>query len=256
MSKCGMVMRDPHTKKWKVKLYAEPSGQLKGDGLCHYIRVESVQLALDMLDGYDVHGRTIKVERAKFQMRGEYNPKLKPKKKKKDKEKMKKMQEKLLAWKPEPLRGERPKHERVVILKNLFTPETFDNKVDLIIDYHNMVRDECAKCGKVKKVIIYSSDPEGVAEIRMNDAEEADLVVQMMHKRFFGQRTLTAELWDGQTKFKANETEAEATDRLSKWDEFLEKDDDDDEDKKEPAQSEERPQATTTNEEINGSNGN
>lgn len=41
MSKCGMIFRDPTTNKFKVKLYAEKSGQLKGDGLCHYIRVST-----------------------------------------------------------------------------------------------------------------------------------------------------------------------------------------------------------------------
>lgn len=39
MSKCGMIFRDPATNKFKVKLYAERNGQLKGDGLCQYIRV-------------------------------------------------------------------------------------------------------------------------------------------------------------------------------------------------------------------------
>lgn len=58
------------------------------------IQVESVDLALNLLDGYNVRGKKIKVQRAKFQMRGEYNPALKPKKKKKDKEKAKKLQEK------------------------------------------------------------------------------------------------------------------------------------------------------------------
>lgn len=43
MSKCGMIFRDPATNKFKVKLYAEPNGQLKGDGLCHYIRVSRKQ---------------------------------------------------------------------------------------------------------------------------------------------------------------------------------------------------------------------
>lgn len=59
--------------------------------------MESVELALNMLDDYDVRGHKIKVQRAKFQMRGEYNPKLKPKKKKQDKEKLKKMQEKYVS---------------------------------------------------------------------------------------------------------------------------------------------------------------
>lgn len=56
--------------------------------------MESVELALNMLDDYDVRGNKIKVQRAQFQMRGEYNPALKPKKKKQDKEKLKRMQEK------------------------------------------------------------------------------------------------------------------------------------------------------------------
>lgn len=225
MSKCGMIFRDPKTKKMKIKLYSEPNGQLKGDGLVSYIRVESVKLAIDMLDGYEVRGRKIKVQRAQFQMRGDYNPALKPKRNKQDKEKMKKLQAKLLDWRPDKMRGEREKHERVVIIKNLFEPAIFDNHVDLIIDYQNNLREECSKCGTVKKVVVYSSESEGVAEVRMSDPEEADLVVQMMHRRHFGKRELSAELWDGKTKYKANETEAESKERLSKWDEFLEQDD-------------------------------
>lgn len=225
MSKCGMIFRDPKTKKLKIKLYAEASGQLKGDGLVHYIRVESVKLAIDMLDGYDVRGRKIKVQRAQFHMRGEYNPKLKPKKNKQDKEKLRKLQTKLLDWRPEKMRGERSKFERVVILKNLFAPETFEDKMDLILEYQNNVREECLKCGTVRKVVIYSSEPDGIAEVRMGDPEEADLVIQMMDRRLFGSRMITAETWDGKTKYKLSETEDENKDRLSKWDEFLESED-------------------------------
>jgi HIV Tat-specific factor 1 len=47
-----------------------------------------------VLDGYDVRDKKIKVQRAEFQMRGEYNPALRPRMSKNDKEKMKKMQEK------------------------------------------------------------------------------------------------------------------------------------------------------------------
>jgi HIV Tat-specific factor 1 len=51
-------------------------------------------LALNLLDGTEIRGKKINVQRAEFQMRGEYNPALKPKRKKKDKEKIQKMQEK------------------------------------------------------------------------------------------------------------------------------------------------------------------
>lgn len=112
-------------------------------------------MALNLLDGSDVKGKRITVERAKFQMRGEYNPSLKPKRKKKEKEKLKKIQEKLFDWRPEKMRGERARHERVVIITNLFTPEQFEGEPDLIIDYQKDLREECGKCGKVRKVLIY-----------------------------------------------------------------------------------------------------
>lgn len=56
--------------------------------------MESVNLALKILDEYHLRGHKIRVQRAQFQMRGEYNPALKPKRKKKDKEKLQKMKEK------------------------------------------------------------------------------------------------------------------------------------------------------------------
>lgn len=54
-----------------------------------------MDLALQILDGYQVEHKKINVERAKFEQKGEYNPKLKPaKKKKKALEKLQKQQQK------------------------------------------------------------------------------------------------------------------------------------------------------------------
>lgn len=53
------------------------------------------------------------------------------------------------------MRGEPLKCERVVILKNLFTPEDFDRDVQLLLEYQQDIRSECLKCGDVRKVIIY-----------------------------------------------------------------------------------------------------
>lgn len=40
MQKCGLVMKDINTNKWKVKLYTDKeSNKLKGDALCTYIKV-------------------------------------------------------------------------------------------------------------------------------------------------------------------------------------------------------------------------
>lgn len=225
MQKCGLVMRDPSTGKMKVKLYRDSEGRLKGDALCTYIRVESVDLALKLLDGYDFKSKKIKVEKAQFQMKGEYDPKLKPKmKKRKDKQKLKRMQEKLFDWRPEKMIGERAKHERIVIVRNLFEPSLFDQDVGLILEFQQDLREECSKCGEVRKVILYDRHPEGVAQINMSCPEEADECVNLLNGRWFGKRKITAEIWDGKTKFKIAETDAEISQRIDKWDEFLEAD--------------------------------
>lgn len=121
------------------------------------------------------------------------------------------------------MRGERAKHEKTVVIKNLFEPEMFDREVNLIIEYQTDLREECAKCGTVRKVVVYDVSlmtsfifsssyfkstfisqrhPEGIAQITMADAEEADLLITLMNGRFFGQRKLTAETWDGKSKYK------------------------------------------------------
>lgn len=61
----------------------------------------------------------------------------------------------LFDWRPEKLRGERSKHERVVIVKNLFEPSLFDKDVSLILEYQQDLREECGKCGEVKRVVLY-----------------------------------------------------------------------------------------------------
>ncbi|XP_072930196.1 17S U2 SnRNP complex component HTATSF1 [Epargyreus clarus] len=224
MQKCGLVERDLSTQKMKIKLYMDKEQNcFKGDALCTYIKIESVDLALKLLDGSDYKGNKIKVERAQFQLKGEYNPALKPKKKKKKElEKIKKMQQKLFDWRPEKFIGERSKHEKVVIVKNLFHPTDFDKDVQLILDYQQDLREECTKCGEVRKVVIYDRHPEGVAQVTMKEPEQADAVVALINGRWFGKRQITAEIWDGRTKYRIAETDADLNKRIEKWDNFLE----------------------------------
>lgn len=224
MQKCGLVERDPKNQKMKVKLYMDKDQNcFKGDALCTYIKIESVDLAMKLLDGCDFKGNKVKVEKAHFQLKGEYNPALKPKKKrKKELEKLKKMQQKLFDWRPEKFIGERSKHERIVIVKNLFQPADFDNEVQLILDYQQDLRDECGKSGEVRKVVIYDRHPEGVAQITMKEPEQADAVVALINGRWFGKRQITAEIWDGRTKYRIAETDADLNKRVDKWGKFLE----------------------------------
>ncbi|XP_047360064.1 HIV Tat-specific factor 1 homolog isoform X1 [Vespa velutina] len=223
-NKCGLIARDEKGKD-KIKLYRDSAGELKGDALCTYIKVESVDLALKILDGWQIRGKTLSVQRAKFQMKGEYDPALKPKRKKKDKDRQKKIQERLFDWRPDRLPGEPLKCERIVIIKNLFSPKDFDQEVALLLEYQQDIRQECQKCGDVRKVIIYDRHPEGVAQVTFREPAEAQACVQLLNGRWFSQRKISAEIWDGKTKYKITETDAEIEARLDKWDEFLEQED-------------------------------
>ncbi|XP_014204051.1 HIV Tat-specific factor 1 homolog [Copidosoma floridanum] len=218
--KCGLLARDEKGVD-KLKLYADESGDLKGDARCTYIKLESVELALDILDGWNIRGKTLSVQRAKFQLKGEYDPSKKPKRKNKDKDKQKKIHDKLLDWRPDKMLGEPLKCERVVILKNLFQPEDFDKDPKLILEFTQDIRSECVKCGEVKKVTLYDRNPEGVAQVTFKEIEEAQACIELLNGRWFGQRKITAEIWDGRTKYKIKETEEQIEARMKKWDDYL-----------------------------------
>jgi HIV Tat-specific factor 1 len=48
----------------------------------------------------------------------------------------------------------------------------------------------------------FQRHPEGVAQITFREPEEADACVTLLNGRWFGQRKITAETWDGKTKYK------------------------------------------------------
>ncbi|CAG2115067.1 unnamed protein product [Medioppia subpectinata] len=223
MKKCGYVAKDERNE-FKVKLYRDSNGQPKGDGLCTYLKRESVDLALNILDGYRVGDRTISVERARFTPKGQYDPSLKPKRRKRDKQKEKKKIEKLLDWRPDKVVTERPKCEKTVVISNMFDPKDFVADAKLILEYRSDLRDECGeRCGEVKRVDVYDCHPEGVAAVVFAEFAGADQCVQLMNGRFFAGRRLAAEHWDGRTRYKTDETEEEAAKRIQQWDEYLER---------------------------------
>ncbi|EGI65976.1 HIV Tat-specific factor 1-like protein, partial [Acromyrmex echinatior] len=158
----------------------------------------------------------------------------------------------LFDWRPERMRGEPLKCERVVIIKNLFAPEDFDNEVQLLLEYQQDIRSECLKCGDVRKVIIYDRHPEGVAQVTFREPAEAQACVQLLNGRWFSQRKISAEIWDGKTKynerdaavnvsnvsFRITETDAEIEARIEKWDKYLEEDEEKEKKKQETSSSE------------------
>ncbi|XP_077165097.1 17S U2 SnRNP complex component HTATSF1 [Paroedura picta] len=221
MSKCGIIMRDPQTEEPKIKLYKDKEGNLKGDGLCCYLKRESVELALKLLDENEIRGYKLHVEVAQFQLKGEYDA---SKKKKKCKDYKKKMtqQQKQLDWRPEKKEGEvRLRHERVIIIRNMFHPNDFEEDPLVLNEIREDLRTECEKFGQVKKVIIFDRHPDGVASVSFKEMEEADVCKQALHGRWFGGRQLCVETWDGVTDYQIEETAREREERLKGWETFL-----------------------------------
>ncbi|XP_019391971.1 PREDICTED: HIV Tat-specific factor 1 isoform X1 [Crocodylus porosus] len=222
MSKCGIIMLDPQTDEPKIKLYKDKEGNLKGDGLCCYLKRESVGLALRLLDEADIRGYKLHVEVARFQLKGEYDA---SKKRKKCKDYRKKMsqQQKQLDWRPEKKDGTaRMRHERVIIIRNMFHPKDFEEDPLVLNEIREDLRTECEKFGQVKKVLIFDRHPDGVASVSFKEAEEADLCIQALNGRWFGGRQLSVEPWDGVTDYQIEETSREREERLKGWGSFLE----------------------------------
>ncbi|XP_019952763.2 17S U2 SnRNP complex component HTATSF1 [Paralichthys olivaceus] len=224
MSKCGIVMRDPITEEYKVKLYKDKEGNLKGDGLCCYLKKESVALAMRLIDESEVRGYRLHVEAAHFELKGQYDA---SKKKKKNKDYKKKMQQqqKQLDWRPEKKGELRKRHEKVVIIRNMFHPSDFEEDPLVLNEYRDDLRTECEKFGEVKKVILFDRHPDGVASIAFKEPEQADACILSFNGRWFGGRQLSAELWDGTTDYQVEETTREREERLKGWSTFLETDD-------------------------------
>ncbi|XP_060911239.1 HIV Tat-specific factor 1 [Labrus mixtus] len=221
MSKCGIVMRDPITEEYKVKLYKDKEGNLKGDGLCCYLKKESVELALRLIDDSEVRGYKLHVEEARFELKGQFDA---SKKKKKSKDYRKKMQQqqKQLDWRPEKKGELRKRHEKVVIIRNMFHPSDFEEDPLELNEYREDLRTECEKFGEVKKVILFDRHPDGVASVAFKEPEQADACIQSFNGRWFGGRQLSAQLWDGTTDYQVEETSRERDERLKGWSSFLE----------------------------------
>lgn len=66
-SKCGIIMDEILTGKPRIKIYEDFEGRPKGDALVVYLREESVNLALKILDEGEIRpGIRIRVQEASF----------------------------------------------------------------------------------------------------------------------------------------------------------------------------------------------
>ncbi len=83
-----------------------------------------MKLCIDMLDESELRSSKLHVERAKFEVKGTFNPDLKRKRKKLDKKARQQEENKLLNWNEHP-EVIRHKYERIIVMKNMFDLQQF-----------------------------------------------------------------------------------------------------------------------------------
>jgi len=199
MKKAGMIKEDEQGNL-KLKVYRDSNGQPKGDGKCCYLKEASVELALALLDGSDIRpGKPVKVEKAKFEQKGAEYVAWKPSKKKKKKVKNGAPSQKDdLGWND----YRTDAGGRVLIIKNVFDQKHAKTIEGFHDDLKEDMEAECTKKGgQVEKVTVFPEHPEGVIAVKFKMPESAEKMRMVMDGRWFSQRQLSAELFDGKTDY-------------------------------------------------------
>ncbi|KAI8913557.1 hypothetical protein EDD86DRAFT_187279 [Gorgonomyces haynaldii] len=206
----GVFQLDPITNEPKIKLYKDESGQPKGDALVVYLREESVDLAIELLDESKLRPdepHIIRVQEAEFKEKKE--PKQQVDKKRKTKAFEKQMKQ--LDWDEETqVSSKKQKIEKTVILKNMFTLKELEEDPGLILELKQDVREECEKIGSVTNVILYDLEPEGVIAVRFRTSEAAEQCVQKMHGRAFAKRRIQSYIASGHETFQMSKEDEES----------------------------------------------
>ncbi len=228
--KCGQIKLDNVTAIPKVKFYLDDQNQPRGDALITYFREPSVELAMTLLDETEIKpGFKIKIEPAKFEKEKEKEKKTGPQihtKTKKKKVKPVVDQARMLQWGLTQERFEdKPK---IVVLKHMFHPDDFTTDPLLKQELRDDIQQECNKFGVVERVRVFEDNPDGVVEVRFIEHTAAEECIEKLNGRYFGGRSVKAEMWDMHTNYNVKETAEEIEQRHNRFGKMLEQGDKDD----------------------------
>lgn len=187
-SKYGIIAEDLLAAKPKIKLYTDEEGNFKGDALVVYLKPESVDLAIQMLDGTKlrVNGEDIKVQKAEFKKKSDEENRgtkrqLSEEERQTIKKRLKALNEKAEDW-----NGDddtiNPKWLRTVIIKRAFTLKELAEDPLVIEDVKEDMQDGCEEIGAVEKVIVFDQEEEGVVMVRFFDGNSAVKCIEVSNK--------------------------------------------------------------------------
>lgn len=241
------------SNKPRIKLYRDENGNPKGDALIVYFRPESVPLAIQMMDGFDLRwgekgpNGPMRVTEADQSYKRQQNTgadggddeegEKKMRRgadKKKIKAKTERLNQRLANWsdEDEPVAKKESRWHKFVVLKHMFTIEGLAKemaedpsaKEDLLED----VKSQCELSGEVLGLYLYDLEEEGVITARFNTADEANDCVRRLDGKVFDGRKVEASIANGSERFKKSrkvhlDSDSEEEMRLNNFGAALEK---------------------------------
>ena len=254
-SKVGVLDLNHETQRPKVKLYRYKSGEvmrqtntnevlngdtakggeLKGDASICYVRPESVQLALQILDDSifrDSSATTkdvrINVQPAKFEQHGtKYKQKKSVSNIKRKVSRLAALQ--AIGWDDNGENGRITgglKGLRIIVLKYMFTLSILKagNEDKIIKELEHYIHEQCSQYGTVEKITVFSKNEEGVVLVKFTQPSAASQAIEHYNGKIapmnFGGKELEAVYWDGVTDYTVRDLEKEEEETKERLDEF------------------------------------
>ena len=115
------------------------------------------------------------------------------------------------------------KYDKIVVFKNMFTPQEIEADPGLLLDLKEDLRGECEKLGEITNVSVFDQHPDGICSVKFKDVEAAAACVELMNGRFFAKRKLEVFLYDGKTRYdQVNTQDIDEETRLKRYGDWLE----------------------------------
>lgn len=213
------------------------------DSLAAYFRIESVNQAINLLDGADfrtgmsgsMRVRQADPDRKRVPLRNSGDANRAPTSnlyRERTKRMTIQMNQKLADWDDDDPRTEEieamptDRYGKTVIVKHMFTLQGLEKEPDLLNELPEDIRDQAREeeWGQILQIEIYDKEPEGVVRIKFADPEGAKKAVMKMDGRFFAGKQLVAYVPEKKEYYKKKPRDAEEEeDRLKKYGEELSK---------------------------------
>lgn len=236
-TKCGIILPNPTTGRPSIKLYVGEDGIFKGTALVTYALRPSVENAIELLDGTfldastGMQGKPMSVQEANFdhkrQRTDDPNAKDGDISAKNDNQStqhrkaipVKQLIQEALTWDDDAPRQAQATAARIVILKNVF-----DSNPLAEVNYEEIredMEDGCGACGGVEKITPFEKSPVGAVAVKFDTVHAALKCVKVMDGRWYDERKLEAEFYDGSSDYRYKESESDRKQRDKEWEQWL-----------------------------------